>query len=83
MDSEAVHTRLQQDLSEARKKARIALDRFNAILTETPTGIPYPDGVQHIRAASREHSAAREAVMSALRRLNDFVIHGTIPEDMK
>jgi hypothetical protein len=72
-----------EEFAEAGEKARLASENFNTIISEVPSAIPHPDGVQHIRTASQEHTTAREAAMAALRRLNDFVIYGTIPDDLK
>jgi hypothetical protein len=44
--------------------------------------MPHPDGSQRLHDASRELTAARQAMMEATLRLNDFLNHGTIPEDL-
>jgi hypothetical protein len=43
-----------------------------------------PNGnLGEIREAANRQNVAREALVTALIRLNDFVRHGTVPEDMK
>ena len=74
---------LLKALEEATERADDASDVFLAITGEVPSGLPHPDGTQRIHNASHELSVAREALMKAHRRLNDFLERGTVPEDLK
>jgi hypothetical protein len=74
---------LLKDLAEATERADEASDAFLAITTEVPSGIPHPDGTQNIHNASHKLTAAREAMMKAHTRLNDYVERGIVPEDLK
>ena len=56
---------------------------FNAITGEIPSGIPHPDGVQRIRNASRDLSSARAELMRVHNRIQDYLIRGIVPEDLK
>ena len=67
-------------LEEATKRAESASDAFTAITSDIPSGIPHPDGIQRIKNASRELTAARDEMMKAHNRLNDF-LSGVVPED--
>jgi hypothetical protein len=74
---------LLKALEEANERADDASDVFLAITGEIPSGLPHPDGTQRIHNASRELNAAREALMKAHNRLNDFLIEGNVPDDLK
>jgi hypothetical protein len=79
----AVRAKLFGDLNEAVKRAEAANDTFVALTGGIPSGTPHPDGVQRIHNASRELSAAREEMMTAHNRLNEFVNSGIVPEDLR
>jgi hypothetical protein len=83
MDSKTAHTLLKEQLDKADQQAKIASEKFDAIIREVPTGIPHPDGVKRIHNASREYSAARQSVMIAMHRLNDLVVYGIVPDDLE
>jgi hypothetical protein len=74
---------LFRGLLEATKRAEAATDAFAAIASNIPSGMPHPDGVQRIRNASHELTAARNEMMKAHDRLNDFLTAGIVPEDLK
>jgi len=56
---------------------------FNAVTSDVPGFIPHPDGVQRIHNVSRKLSIARDEMMRAHKRLNAFIEHGIVPEDLK
>ena len=74
---------LFRDLEEATKRAEAASDAFAAVTNDIPSGMPHPDGVQRIHNASRELSAARDEMIKAHNRLNDFLNTGIVREEMK
>jgi hypothetical protein len=74
---------LLQEVLETTARAGTASDAFNAIMSDIPSGIPYPDSTLRIHEASRELSAARKEMMTAHSRLNDFLSRGIIPNDLK
>ena len=78
-----VRTILVQNLTEATLRAESATEEFNAVMGHVPSGTPHPDGVQRIKNASREMSNARDEMMKAHHRLNDFIANGTVPDDLK
>jgi hypothetical protein len=78
-DRESILLALRQELEAARKRAEIASSHFDEALTNVPSGIPYPDSTRRIQKASREYAEAQRSALAALMRLNDFLIHGTIP----
>jgi hypothetical protein len=73
---------LLQELLAATARAESASETFNKVMGEVPTGTPHPDGVQRIHNASREMSNAREQMMQAHHRLNEFIASGVVPEDL-
>ena len=60
-----------------------AKEDFWRISADVPTGFPHPDGIQRIENASRSQTAAMIAYTGALRRFNEFLLNGTIPEDVQ
>jgi hypothetical protein len=78
-----VRITLYRHMHEAVARAEAATDAFTAMASNIPSGIPHPDGVQRIRNASREMTAARNKMMEANARLNDYLERGIVPEDLK
>jgi hypothetical protein len=81
--SASVHDILVGDLKEARLQAESAATEFNAVTSDIPSFIPPPDGAQRIHNASQKLTEARNAMMKAHRRLNDYLERGIVPEDLK
>jgi hypothetical protein len=80
--SKSVHTSLVDALREATKEASSANREFNDVL-EMPTGLPAPDGSLQIAHSSRKLGDARDELMTAHKRLDEFLSRGTVPEDLK
>jgi len=79
-DKRAIRARLFHDLHEAVKLADLANENFIV----AANGIaPHPDGTQQIHSASRQLTAARDEMMKAHNRLNDFLDKGIVPDDLK
>jgi hypothetical protein len=74
---------LARDLTEATLRAQWAATEFNTISGDIPSGIPQPDGTQCIHNASRALKVARDEMMMAHNRLNDFLSRGIVPGDLK
>jgi uncharacterized protein with ATP-grasp and redox domains len=79
MDREGILLALRQDLEAARKRASVASAHFDEVVKIVPSEVPYPDSTNRIQQASRQYAEAQRAALDALMRLNDFLIHGTIP----
>src|SRR5579863_6039748 len=77
-----VRLKLLQEIRQATDRVNAASESFSAIIKDIPSDVPHPDGTLRIAHASRELSAARAEMMLAHRRLNDFLSHGVIPEDL-
>jgi hypothetical protein len=79
---ESVLTALTDKVAEARKLTDEAAKLFSAVITDVPSGMPHPDGTHRIQNASRQLAAARQELMKAHTRLNDFLNSGAVPEDI-
>jgi len=77
-----IRIHLLQEVRQATDRVNAAAESFSGIIKDIPGDVPLPDGTLRITQASRELSAAREEMMQAHRRLNDFLTRGVIPEDL-
>lgn len=82
MNPERILQALRDELHQARERHDLASKQFSDILSDVPSGLPHPDGTQRIQLASREYNEALRAQYEALSRLNDFMVHGTVPPDL-
>jgi hypothetical protein len=74
---------LQRELAAATARAHAATDAFNGILDDIPSALPQPDGTQRIHNLYLELSLARRQMMEAHSRLGDYLVSGTIPDDLE
>ena len=74
---------LHKEVALTTERAEAANATFHALLRDIPSNVPHPDGSQRLHNASRELTIARQTMMEATLRLNDFLNRGTIPEDLK
>jgi hypothetical protein len=74
---------LRQELEAARKRAEIASTHFDEVLKHVPSGVPYPDSTRRIQKASSEYARTQRVALDALMRLNEFLIHGTVPPGLE
>lgn len=72
---------LSNDLRDAQQRRDEAAARFSEIMKDVPSGIPHPNGTDRIHEVSQQYSEAQKEAMEALVRLNNFLVHGTIPSD--
>jgi hypothetical protein len=79
----AVRTMLFENLISATARAECAREAFTTVTAGAPSGLPHPDGAQRITNVSRELAVAREKLMTAHHRLNDYLNRGVVPEDLK
>jgi hypothetical protein len=82
LDAEQIRKVLQNELEAAQQRRVAASEQFTQIMAEVPSGLPHPDGTHRIRLASREYSGALAEAATAMARLNEFLIRGTIPPDL-
>jgi hypothetical protein len=81
-DRERILEALSDDLRAAQQRRDEASARFAEIIKDVPSGIPHPDGTARIHQASQKYSLAQKEAMEALVRLNNFLVHGTIPYEI-
>ena len=79
----SIAARLHKEVAAATERAEAANAAFHALMRDIPSNMPHPDGSQHLHNASRELTLARQAMMEATLRHNDFLNHGTIPDYLK
>jgi hypothetical protein len=82
LDAERIEKLLCDDFEIAVKEKNSALEEFNSVIEDTPSGLPHPDGVQRIKSCSKRYSEARQNMIRALERLNNFRSKGIIPNDL-
>ena len=83
MDHKRIHDVLKEEFEAAKRQMNLASQRFNEVVRDIPSGLPHPDGTQRIQNVGRELVDAREKLAAAIARLNDFVSHEVVPEDLR
>jgi hypothetical protein len=83
MEREQVLKILQDDVEYARQQLAGANKAFDDVVREVPGMLPHSDGIQRIKNVSRDLAYSRVSMHEALKRLNDFVLHGTIPQNLQ
>jgi hypothetical protein len=78
-----IHRLLQAEYASAMARMDSASEQFQATMREVPSGLPHPDGIQRIHNVSRLLSAARQELKEARTRLDNFAVHGIVPDDLK
>jgi hypothetical protein len=74
---------LTQEVLETTAHKAETFKTFEAIMLQSPSGLPHTDGVQRIKNASNELSIARKEMAQAYARLGDYVERGIVPKDLK
>jgi len=75
--------KLAQELDDARCKYDIAVKKFNAIMGEVSSGLPFRDGALLLQQIGRESRHARELCSKAVDRYSNFLLYSVIPDDFK
>ena len=74
---------LNQEVYAADARLKAAREIMDAIIADTPSMLPTPDGQHRLENAFREHSKACEALALAVKRNGEFTLHRIVPEDLK
>ena len=74
---------LQRDIQACTARAQAASEALSAIMRDIPSGLPQPDGSQRIQNAAHALAAARNEVMRAHSRLDEFLVGGVVPADLE
>jgi hypothetical protein len=80
---QSIRSVLVDEIAQATARVNKASQAFFEVMGQIPTGFPHSDGSQHIHNVSRELSTARQDLMRAHTRLDDFLKTGIVPEDLK
>jgi hypothetical protein len=78
-----IRAALHREIVASTARAHGASEALIAIMREIPSGLPHPDGSQRIQSAARALAAARNEVMNAHARLNDFLARSGTSRDWK
>jgi len=80
---ESIRVSLTREAEKAQERFKAEAENFNKVVHDLPSLIPYPDSVTRIKLAASQHNDALEAYRMAVKRLNDYVLYGITPEDLK
>jgi hypothetical protein len=83
MDYKRIHEILRDEFEGAKRRMNLVSQKFNEVVRDIPSGLPHPDGTQRIQNVGRELADARKKLAAAIARLNDFVSHEVVPEDLR
>jgi hypothetical protein len=71
-----IRAALQRKILACTARAHDASEELIAIMRDIPSGLPQPDGTLRIQNAARALAAARNEVMEAHSRFNEFLARG-------
>lgn len=78
-----IRAALQREILASTARAHAASEKLGAIMSDIPSGLPQPDGSQRIQNAAHALVAARNEVMQAHSRLNEFLARGVVPAGLE
>lgn len=76
-----IRAALQREILASTARAHAASEHLGAIMSDIPSGLPQPDGSQRIQNAAHALAAARNEVMRAHSRLDEFLARGGVSVD--
>ena len=77
-----IRTALFQNVLEASARNCEATREFEEVMGQFPSGLRHSDGVLRIKNASNKLTIARKEMATAHNRLNDYLSHGIVPDDL-
>ena len=80
---QSIFDSLRAEVNRTHEEYVRAKERFYEIAGQTPTGLPHPDGTRCVQNAARAQSIAMPSYARAIRRFNDFLLDGTVREELK
>jgi len=72
---------LTNAVNEATEAVYAAKEYMNTLVADIPSGLPASDSQLAMKQASAAHLAALEKLRDALKRWNDYAMHGKAPQD--
>ena len=82
-DRNRVDQILKDEVIRARHRLDVASAEYDEVVAAVSSGSPHANGIIRIQDVSIAYTRAREDMMIAIRRQNDFLIDGTVPDDLK
>lgn len=89
MFDQRVYNALKEKLDKAKQRHEEAKEQFWRVggspreLPRLGAGIPEPDGSLILRKAVAEEIEARNAHLAALKQINEYLLNGTVPENLR
>ena len=83
LPAQDINSVLHHEVVAAAERVKSASEAFYSTMADIPSRLPHPDGTQRIRSASNRLTVARKDMTKAYSRLNDYLTHGIVPEDLK
>jgi len=77
-----IEGRLKGELDKARAEYEATIREFHSLISDIPNEIPSPDGQLLIRQTGAASSAALQKYSRALMRFSEYLLSGTVPEDL-
>ena len=74
---------LKDQVTSAKRRMDLASEEYDTVMMAVPSPLQYRSGILRIQEVCRTYKLAREDLTSAITRLNDFLIDGTVPDDLK
>ena len=78
-----IRAALHREVLASTARANAASEELGAIMLDIPSGLPQPDGSRRIENAAFALAAARNEVMRAHSRLEEFLARGIVPGDFE
>jgi hypothetical protein len=78
-----IRAALNGEILAATARAHAASEELRAIMRDIPSGLPQPDGSLRIQNAAHALAAARNQVMEAHSRFDEFLARGVVRDDLK
>ena len=82
MEREEILQKLRRDIKTAKENLVFASKKFDEIISESPSVLPHPNGVQRIHNAEQALSIARQEHKEAFDRFHTFVTEGIVPDEL-
>ena len=83
MDQQKIQDTLLQDILEWTARIDEASVEFDDVMRQIPSDLPHPDGIQRIKDVSAKLATARQELLKAHRRLDEYLDRGIVPDDLK
>jgi outer membrane PBP1 activator LpoA protein len=74
---------LRAELERATRQHEEAKRKFWRVSADIRSEQSQPDGTRRVQNAAIEQNGAMKALAATLRRMNEFLMDGTVPEDLR